>query len=316
MNKVDKDFLNFIKKIDMMEENEIFYNIKNAYLMLTESVRDSIEDFLNKFGYWGRLDYKNNNYEEIKNKAHSLKDHLKDYMWLYQNLGDYKSKKLLYGILNNWYKYDFLTVKSCLSDPYLHYFNLDLIPNCNNEVLVDLGAYTGDSVIDFIKTYGTDSYKKIYCYEMTDETFAKLKDNLSIYDNIVYKNNAVGDENETIYIEENNESSSANKVILEEKENLKSVQSVTLDSNIKEKITMIKMDIEGSEQKAILGSINHIKNDTPTLLISVYHNNEDLWKIPKMISEINANYTYYLRCYGNNIFPTEIVLFAIPKESK
>lgn len=80
MNNVDKDFLNFIKKIDMMEENEIFYNIKNTYLMLTESVRDSIEDFLNKFGYWGRLDYKNNNYEEIENKAHSLKEHLKDYM--------------------------------------------------------------------------------------------------------------------------------------------------------------------------------------------------------------------------------------------
>jgi len=316
MNNVDKDFLNFIKKIDIMEEKEVFYNIKDAYLKLAEPLKVSIEDFLNKFGYWGQLDYKNNVYDEIENKAESLKGHLKDYVWLYQNLGDYKSKKLLYGILNNWYTYDFLTIKSCLSDPYLHYFNLDLIPKCNNEVLVDLGSYIGDSVTDFINTYGKESYKKIYCYEITDKTFALLKNNLSRYDNIVYKNKAVSDKKETIYIEENSESSSANKVILEENKDLKSVQAVTLDDDIKEKITMIKMDIEGSEQKAITGSINHIKNDTPTLLISVYHNNEDLWKIPKMISEINTNYNYYLRCYGNNIFPTEIVLFAIPKNNK
>lgn len=316
MNNVDKEFINFIKKIDIMEEQEVFYNIKDSYLKLAEPVKVSIEDFLNKFGYWGCLDYKNNNYEEIENKAKSLKEHLKDYVWLYQNLGDYKSKKLLYGILNNWYKYDFLTIKSCLSDPYLHYFNLDLIPNCNSEVLVDLGAYTGDSVLDFITTYGKESYKKIYCYEMTDETFAKLKDNLSSYNNIVYKQNAVSDKKETIYIKKNKESSSANKVVLEENKNLKSVQAVCLDDDIKEKVTMIKMDIEGSEQKAIMGSLNHIKNDTPTLLISVYHNNEDLWKIPKMISEINKSYNYYLRCYGNNIFPTEIVLFAIPEDNK
>ena len=76
------------------------------------------------------------------------------------------------------------------------------------------------------------------------------------------------------------------------------------------------MDIEGSEEKALLGSINHIKNDYPKLLISVYHDNDHLWKIPKLISEINDSYDFYLRCYGNNIYPTEIVLFAIPKGKK
>lgn len=62
------------------------------------------------------------------------------------------------------------------------------------------------------------------------------------------------------------------------------------------------MDIEGSEQKAIIGAKKHIQNEHPKLLISVYHNHEDLWKIPKMINEITPNYNFYLRYYENNIF--------------
>ena len=77
---------------------------------------------------------------------------------------------------------------------------------------------------------------------------------------------------------------------------------------------MIKMDIEGYEQKALIGCKKHIKEEHPNLLISVYHNHEDLWKIPKMIDDMYHDYDYYLRCYGNNIFPTEIVLFAINKK--
>ena len=158
-----------------------------------------------------------------------------------------------------------------------------------------------------------DSYKKIYCYDITCDTFAKLKDNLSKYENIEYKKKAVSDKIEELYLEENTSSSSANKV--NDKGNIK-LDVTTLDVDIKERISMIKMDIEGSEEKALLGSINHIKNDYPKLLISVYHDNDHLWKIPKLISEINDSYDFYLRCYGNNIYPTEIVLFAIPKGKK
>lgn len=89
------------------------------------------------------------------------------------------------------------------------------------------------------------------------------------------------------------------------------IESSTLDIDIKEPITLIKMDIEGYEKKALEGAKNHIINDKPKLLISVYHNHEDLWKIPKIIREYNKDYKFYLRCYGTRIFPTEIVLIAI-----
>ena len=73
------------------------------------------------------------------------------------------------------------------------------------------------------------------------------------------------------------------------------------------------MDIEGAEFKALNGCKEHIKNDSPTLLISIYHGFDDLIRIPKLIKSFNKNYNFYLRYYGGNIFPTEIVLVAKKK---
>lgn len=65
------------------------------------------------------------------------------------------------------------------------------------------------------------------------------------------------------------------------------------------------------EQKALQGAQNHIKTSHPKLLISIYHSNEDIWQIPKMIKEMDNTYKFYLRYHGGPIYPTEITLIAI-----
>ena len=72
----------------------------------------------------------------------------------------------------------------------------------------------------------------------------------------------------------------------------------------------IKMDIEGAEKDALKGCARHIREEHPKLLISVYHNNEDIWRIPRMIHEMDDSYRFYLRSNGNQWGPSEIVLFA------
>ncbi len=308
MNIVDKNFNELILKIKNMTLEEIFINIKNSFNKIHKDTQKSIENFLNQFKYWGTLDSEKNDYNEIYEKAKSLYEHIDDYVWLYNNLSDYSSKKLLYGILNNWYQYDFTTLKECMNYNYKHYFDLDIIPHSNNQVFVDVGAYIGDTTMDFINTY--NNYKNIYCYEITLETMAKLKNNLSKYNNIIFKNKAVTNENSIMYLKESSVNSSANQI---DNNGTIEIKTVSLDNDILEKIDIIKMDIEGGEYDALIGCKNHIINDNPTLLISVYHNNEDLWKLPKLINKFNNNYNYYLRYYSNYIFPTEIVLFVIPK---
>ena len=264
-------------------------------------------NFFNQFLYWGSMDIEHNNFEEIELKVHELKEHVDDFEELYINLEDYRSKKLLYAILNNWVHYDFNTLSEVIEKCYDDYFDLDLIPTCNEEVFVDLGAYTGDSTISFLRNYG-DSYKKIYAYEITPETYQILVSNLKDYPNVVCYLKGVGDTRSSLSVVNSSADASANTVFVSDNG---TIPMVTLDEDIGEKLTMIKADIEGFEQEALLGAINHIKNDHPKLLISVYHKNEDLWKIPKMIKEIDPTYKFYLRYHGGNVYPTEITLIAL-----
>lgn len=308
MNNIDRKFNDLIELIRNQSLEEVYNNIRLNFEKISPITKNSLEDYFTKFPYWGNLNQKEGNYEELYNRATSLKEHIDDYSWLYNHLEDYRSKKILFAILNNWYSFDFDTLNTSIEKNYSHYFDLDLIKCNNNEVFVDLGAYIGDTILDFFNCYGTDKYKSIYCYEITSKSCAILRKNLQYYPNIKIIEKAVSNKKGKLYLKKNSIDDSANTAI---EEGDIEIETTTIDEDITEKITMIKMDIEGSEQKALLGCKKHIQKEHPKLLISVYHNHEDLWKIPIMIEEMSDKYKFYLRYYGNNIFPTEIVLIAI-----
>ena len=307
MNQIDLKFALLMNEIRSLSEQELYHQIRLSFEQIPDATRNNMMNFFNQFLYWGSMDIEHNNLEEIELKVHELKEHVDDFEELYINLEDYRSKKLLYAILNNWVHYDFNTLSEVIEKCYDDYFDLDLIPTCNEEVFVDLGAYTGDSTISFLRNYG-DSYKKIYAYEITPETYQILVSNLKDYPNVVCYLKGVGDTRSSLSVVNSSADASANTVFVSDNG---TIPMVTLDEDIGEKLTMIKADIEGFEQEALLGAINHIKNDHPKLLISVYHKNEDLWKIPKMIKEIDPTYKFYLRYHGGNVYPTEITLIAI-----
>ena len=308
MNKLDIHFKNLLAAIKLHSREAVFNNIKECYLKIDDYNKEAIEKFLAQFNYWGKLNYKNDEFEELELRADALKNHANDFEALYNTLEDYRSKMVLYGVLNYWYNSDFNALGLAREENYDQYFDLDLIKPNDDEIYIDVGAYTGDTILNYINTYGV--YKKIYAYEITESSIKTMQNNLKDFNNIFIRKKALSDINGEFYINNNNISASANTITNVGSE---MVKSVTLDDDVKEKVSLIKMDIEGSEEKALYGAINHIKNDTPKLLISVYHNHDDLWKIPKLINTINDNYKYYLRYFGNRYYPTEIVLIAIPK---
>ena len=57
----------------------------------------------------------------------------------------------------------------------------------------------------------------------------------------------------------------------------------------------IKYDVEGAETEALLGSRAIIARDTPALLVSAYHRNTDLFRLPLLVHELNPDYKLYLR---------------------
>lgn len=53
-----------------------------------------------------------------------------------------------------------------------------------------------------------------------------------------------------------------------------------------EKVTFIKMDIEGLEMKAIKGASKIIKEQKPRLAICIYHKPDDFVSIPALLLEL------------------------------
>lgn len=74
---------------------------------------------------------------------------------------------------------------------------------------------------------------------------------------------------------------------------------------------MIKMDIEGSELKALKGAALTIKEHHPILAVCVYHKKEDLVTIPQYIKSLCPKYRLYLRNYSR--YSQELVLYAVDR---
>jgi len=83
----------------------------------------------------------------------------------------------------------------------------------------------------------------------------------------------------------------------------------SIDHLVKEPVTFIKMDIEGSEYQALLGAKNMVSQYKPKLAICIYHKLEDIWELPWLIHQINPEYKFYLRHYS--FADNETVLYAI-----
>lgn len=308
MNHLDKLVLELLLKINITSKEELMTQVLQNFFSLSIENQKVMKDFFKKYPYWGELDVEKKNLEEIDKRVTMLKENVNNLYEMYKSLEDYRSKKVFYAILKNWLYYDIKSLNQAFDSLYYPYFDLDIIPDPKNAIFVDLGAYIGDTIFNFLETYGIDSYQKIYAYEMTKDSFNSLQKNVEEYPNIITKQIGVSNFIGKGSILENKTSNQANLLVSNEKGD---ISITTLDEDIKEQIDILKMDIEGSELEALEGAINHIKNEKPKLLISIYHGYPDFIRIWKWVQNLNLNYHFYLRYYGTSLFPTEIVLFAI-----
>ncbi len=165
---------------------------------------------------------------------------------------------------------------------YKNVFNLS-----DEEVFVDLGAYDGDTIVEFIDNC-QGKYKKIFAFEADEKNFKKLTKNTENLSAVTAYNLAAWDKKDTLLFEKkkgrNSKLSSSGNV---------SVKADSVDNVINEKITILKMDIEGSEYKAIKGAEKTIKAYKPKLYICAYHRNSDMFRLPLTINSIVPGYKFY-----------------------
>ena len=215
-----------------------------------------------------------------------LEENRAKYDMIYNLLADELSKKTFENVVNYKITGDIKYLLECevsKNEPYDSFLRLS-----EKETFLDLGAYNGDTVTDFVNR--VKDYNKIIALEPDIKTFKKLEKNTSGFENIVLYNALVSD---TCESKPFSMKGGRNSLVGEKGDLMK---SVTVDS-LKEatKITFIKMDVEGEEVAAIKGAEKTIKNQKPKMLISAYHRTEDLFAIPEKVLAIRDDYKLYLR---------------------
>ena len=171
--------------------------------------------------------------------------------------------------------------------------SLDFFDACT---VIDGGAFTGDTVLDLDDRYG-DVIKKYYAFEPEQGNYAKLVALLKavhLEHNVLAINEGLGEKSDII-------NSAMSDCGIQNKSDamLKSVETkiASLDSFELEILgrLCIKMDIEGFEAQALLGSIKTIQDYRPELAICLYHLPDDILKIPSLIKEILPEYKLVIR---------------------
>lgn len=295
---VDPRFYELMEHIASSSRNEIFKTILSNFAIAPDEYKAHLVDYLNAFQslkLWGRLDPKKNIYGDFHLRAHILKKHYDDLMWLHEKLADARSKNVLYAVLANWVSMDCTALDMYKERVYPEYFDPKIFEKSPNEVFVDLGASVGDSAMHFLNS-NRGNYKHIYCYEISPSTLEILKSTLKKYKNITIHQKGAWSSPGKLYLKECAAGVSANQVS-ESGEIV--VETVRIDDDIPEPVTFVKMDIEGAEREALRGCARQIRENRPKLAICTYHGYEDIYAVPRLIDEIAPGYTFYMRYHGS-----------------
>ena len=264
------------KIYNILSYSDFYSCLSDTIIPLPEFVKQTREDILNNLSKWQAISKLLQDFESQK---------ILDDLLCYRLTGDYSYMNLYSVRLTEQYFEPFMTKQK-------------------DEIFVDCGGFDGDTTEEFCKRY--PDYKKVFLFEPSATNLAKAKKRLQDFRNIEMIELGVSDQEGILQF--NSESGSASCV---SDVGSSQISVTTLDKSITEKVTFIKMDLEGWEIKALQGAARHIKEDHPKLAIAVYHHPSDFWRIPEFIFSIRDDYDLYLRHYTEGW--TETIMFFVPK---
>lgn len=242
---------------------------------------------------------------KVNNPDAFLEKHIEGYKWAYNFFEDEESKRVIIGRLRA-----FMLGSSFPASPNSpEYFDEEIIKLSDDEVFVDGGAFYGTFVMR-VNSLCNGKFKHIYAFEPELEKCNIMKNEFSKMTNLTIIQKGLWNKETTLKFCAAKQSS-VSSFVFQTSDVTIEVDVTSMDKCLegKEPPTFIKMDIEGSEYEALEGAKNILKTYKPKLAISAYHKPDDIYKLTRLIHEINPEYKMYLRQPLNIV--TETLLYAI-----
>jgi FkbM family methyltransferase len=235
-------------------------------------------------------------------------EHFDDLNWLASVLADERSREVLSNVTGYRLTGELDYLRAAEDTAEEQWKLLDIGPD---EVFADLGAYTGDTVEQFLKCSG-GSFRAIHAFEPESRNFRKLQEYLQSKGlaNAYAYNIAVGDgPGVKDFSFGSGRGSLSKKTRPVQTDSLDRIFGLCdalpegLEAEAKALPTVIKIDIEGDEAAAIDGmrgirsgaASQTLAEARPRLLVAGYHRIDDLWALTARILAIQPNYKVYLR---------------------
>lgn len=289
----DPSFLNKFR-VDIAKTSQ--HEFWRQYLELIRNLDQNSIETVDKIIFDRVLEYKN-----INDLIYITGDEAKEIIYIKEYM-----KKRVKKIDDKYYIYQNYILPTDFFEPCIFYekYRIDDLYTINaiqNKDIIDAGGYIGDSAI-MLSDY---TNKNVYCFEPLEINYNVILDTIKINkkNNIVPVKLALGNKNCTMDIFHDNKivgttALDSSKVQYNHKiegNTKETIEITTLDSYVEKyqlNVGLIKTDLEGYEQNFILGAINTIKKQKPVLIISIYHNPDDFFKIKPLIEELNLGYEF------------------------
>lgn len=192
------------------------------------------------------------------------------------------------------------------------YFPHGLFELTAREFFVDVGAYDGDTLQQFLALRG-ENFRRVLALEPDPDNFRRLTAfhstlPASLQSKIELRPIAVGGQTCRLPFRAGDGVQSA-----VDAQGSVEVECARLDDLLAgSQPTYIKMDVEGAELDALNGARHSIERDLPILVICVYHRPDHLWRIPLLIQSFSIKYRLFLRPHAAEGW--DLVCYAIPAE--
>lgn len=177
----------------------------------------------------------------------------------------------------------------------------DLLEIGAEETYVDLGAYNGDTLVEFLNETSM-RFEKLYAMEPDTKNYHKLKRRLYMIGSALleaYNCGAWDEDTSVVFSLRAGRSSRAVPAAGSGDINparFREVKMMKTDTMLGgAPATYIKYDVEGSEEKALIGTKQTIAAFRPKLNIALYHRNEDMFALPLLVSSLNKKYRFFMR---------------------
>ena len=284
---------------------------ENTVILLTSGFNKEMKNRLADLGLlqyyvpadFGRYDVEKENYAYFAANVTELQA-------VYDLLVDDKSREVFFRLIN--YRIsrepDYLVDLEEQGQYFPKEKDLDLTQF--SECFLDLGAYNGDSLFEFMN-YVDDRYGLIVAVEASHKNYDALLRKVKGLSHIECHCIGIWNKRGKIRF---SVSDAKNSFIANDGESMLDVDSV---DNIMagRTVSFIKMDVEGAEYEAIQGAENTIRKCLPAMAISVYHKVDDLFRLQLLVESIApGKYKYYLRHYSPTVIET--VLYAVPYKNE